>query len=113
MSLNEWADDVVVGELQDEPALGEDLTELRRRIERDPAKAPHIVLDMSRVSYLNSSNIAQLLRLRRHVVSSRRSMRICSVSDEVWSVMLATGLDKVFHFNDDVSTALAAVRLGL
>jgi anti-anti-sigma factor len=113
MSLNDWADDVVVGELQDGPALGEDLTELRRRIEREPAKAPHIVLDMSRITHLNSSSIAQMLRLRRHVVSAHRSMRICSVSDEVWSVMLATGLDKVFHFNDDVSTALAAVRLGL
>lgn len=113
MSLNEWADDVVVGELQNEPALGEDLVALRRRIERDPSAAPHIVLDMSQVSRLNSSNIAQLLRLRRQAAGAHRTLRICSVSDEVWGVMMTTGLDKVFHFNDDVSTALAAVRLGL
>ena len=40
-------------------------------------------------------------------------LRICSVDDAVWSVMLITGLDKVFEFTDDVSTSLASLQLGL
>ena len=38
-------------------------------------------------------------------------MRICSVDDQVWGVLMITGLDKIFDFTDDVSTALASLQL--
>lgn len=112
MPINDWSEDIVIAELSDEPAFSEELSTLTRRFEPDGRPA-HVVLDLRGVTYLNSSNIAQLLRLRAKVVSAGRRLRMCSVKDSVWGVMMVTGLDKVFEFNDDVSTALAAMQLGM
>ena len=113
MAINEWSDDILIAELADEPAFSEDVGAVMRRLDTAGANAPDVILNMEAVSYLNSSNIAQLLRLRKKVISSNRRMRICAVADPVWSVMLVTGLDKVFDFTDDVSTSLASLQLGL
>jgi len=112
MPINDWSDDIVIAELSDEPAFSEEVSNLTRRFESDGSPA-HVVLDLRGVTYLNSSNIAQLLRLRAKVVAAGRRLRMCSVKDSVWGVMMVTGLDKVFEFNDDVSTALAAMQLGM
>lgn len=114
MAINEWSDDILIAELGDEPAFSEDLGALMRRLESPAEKpVPDVILNMAGVTYLNSSNIAQLLRLRKKVVSAGKRMRICAVADPVWSVMLVTGLDKVFDFTDDVTTSLASLQLGL
>lgn len=112
MPINDWSEEIVIAELTDEPAFSEELAGLTRRFEGD-GRPSHVILDLRGVSYLNSSNIAHLLRLRKKVVSAGRRMRICSVRDSVWGVMMVTGLDKIFEFNDDVSTALAAMQLGM
>jgi hypothetical protein len=74
--------------------------------------APDLILNMKSVTFLNSSNIAQLLRLRKQLLAAQRRLRICAVADPVWSVLLLTGLDKVFDFTSDVSTALASLQMG-
>ena len=38
-------------------------------------------------------------------------LRICSVGDQVWGVILVTGLDKLFEFQPDVAMALAALGM--
>ncbi len=112
MSLNEWSESIVIGELLDEPALGEDLKTLVTRAEKK-VSGLHVVLDMRNVTYLNSSNLAALLQLRKLLVSADGSLHLCGVGDAVWSILLMTGLDRLFKFTDDVPTALAAAQLGL
>lgn len=108
----DWSDNIVIAELADEPALSEELNSLHQRIAGvDPEKAPHVVLNMSGVTYLNSSNIAQLLRLRKRLDECDRHLRLCSVADQVWSIMLITGLDKVFRFASDPASALAMLQI--
>jgi hypothetical protein len=34
------------------------------------------------------------------------------VKDGVWSILLMTGLDRLFKFTDDLPTALAAAQTG-
>jgi anti-anti-sigma regulatory factor len=63
------------------------------------------------VQFLNSSNIAQLLRVRKLANLSGAQVRICSVSDRIWGILLATDLDRIFDFSEDVTTALAAMQL--
>ncbi|MCB9845554.1 MAG: STAS domain-containing protein [Phycisphaeraceae bacterium] len=109
MSID-WSDQIVVAELGDEPALSDELSELLDRLE-SAATPPHVVLSFSGVTYVNSSNLAQLLRVRKVLAASGRSVRLCSVSKEVWSVMAITGLDKVFQFAPDPMTALAGLQL--
>ena len=112
MGLNDWSDEIIIAELTGEPAFSEDMDALIDRIDRTPeAQMPNVILDMRSVDHLNSSNIAQLLRLRKKLTLSGRRLRVCSVNDRVWSVLLTTGLDSLFTFNDDVATSLASLHI--
>lgn len=107
----EWSDNIVVAELLDEPALSDELTSILQRVEGQGEQVPHVVLNFGSVTYVNSSNLAQMLKLQKVLAGAGRQMKICSVSDEVWSVLMVTGLDKVFRFAPDPLTALAGLQL--
>lgn len=108
----EWSNDIVICDLADEPELSEELTELYNQLtERPLDSVPNVVLNLGGVSYLNSSNIAQILRLRRRLIEAHKMMKLAAVADGVWSIMLLTGLDKVFEFAPDKATAIAALQL--
>ena len=111
MSIEAWSDDILIAALGDEPSFSEEVAALLQRIDQFGEDTPDVVVDLSGVSYLNSSNIAQMLRLRKRLSCAGRSMRICSVDDQVWGVLMITGLDKIFEFTDDVTTALASLQL--
>lgn len=106
----DWSDNILLANLSDEPALSEELGLVIDQI-KDAEDTPHAVLDFRGVSYVNSSNIAQLLRVRKMLDEQGRQLRLCGMGDEVWSVMLVTGLDKVFRFAPDTMTALAGLQL--
>ena len=108
----EWSDDIVVCDLGEEPELSEQLSDVYTKLqETERGKMPNVVLNLSGITYLNSSNIAQMLRLRKALLEADRKLRVCSVADAVWSIMLLTGLDKVFHFSPDKGTAIASLQL--
>lgn len=111
MPINNWSESIVIAEMSDEPSFSEDMSLLFDHLEETKESPPDVIVNMKSVSYLNSSNIAQLLRLRKKLNSARRRLRICSVPDAVWSELLITGLDKIFDFTDDVSTSLASLQL--
>ncbi|MEM1071190.1 MAG: STAS domain-containing protein [Planctomycetota bacterium] len=111
--LNDWSDDIVVLELSDDPQLTDDLSAAIERVaESVPGSVPHIVLNLGFVGYIKSSNLAQLIRLRKLLSEAGRSLRLCSVDSRVWSVMTVTGLDKLFDVSPDPMTALASIQLG-
>ncbi|MEQ8850818.1 MAG: STAS domain-containing protein [Phycisphaerales bacterium] len=104
----EWSDDITICDLTDEPQLSDDLNEVNTRIQNaGPAGTPHVILNFAGVTYLNSSNLAQLLRLRHAVQEAERNLTLCAIADPVWSILLLTGLDKVFTFAPDKATAIA------
>lgn len=107
----EWSDDIVIADLADEPTLSEELASLVSRLEQTDGESPHVVLNMRDVTYLNSSNIAQLLNVRRTLRERQRSLRVCSVADSVWQLFLVTGLDKVFVFAPDPASAIASLQI--
>ncbi|QQS10145.1 MAG: STAS domain-containing protein [Phycisphaerales bacterium] len=109
----EWSDDIVIAELADEPALSDELTGIVQRLESTDARKPSVVLNFAGVSYVNSSNLAQLLKIKSRLKEAGRTLRLCSVSDDVWSVLMVTGLDKVFQFHPDPMTALAAIQIDI
>ena len=114
MSLNEWSDSITIAELSAEPEFSEDMSTMISRIEAKHEageEMPDVILNLNDVEYLNSSNIAQLLRLRKRLVAGNAKLRICSVGDQVWGVILVTGLDKLFDFHSDVATAIASLHL--
>jgi anti-anti-sigma factor len=108
MAIQEWSDTIRIAELNDDPQFTEDLAMLGDALAESPS---HVVLNFSAVGFINSSNVARLLRLRKKMVSIQRRLVLCEVNTQVWGIFQVTGLDKIFDFTKDVSTALAKVQL--
>jgi anti-anti-sigma factor len=107
----DWSDNIVITELSDEPALSDELSAVIQRVSEHKGHVPHVVLNFAAVTYVNSSNLAQLLRLRKALTEHKRQLKLCSVKDDLWSIFLITGLDKVFRFAPDPMTALAGLQI--
>ena len=112
MPIQEWSDQIWVVRLLDEPAFSDELRPLIDRM-LAPDACPALIIDLSEVSQINSSNLSQLLRLRKAVADRDTELKIAGPTNAVWSVFMMTGLDKVFHFTSDTSTALAELQLHL
>ncbi len=108
MAIQKWSDDITVVELGDDPLFTDELTNLTETLEQDPC---NVILNFAAVSFVNSSNVAKLLRLRNHIMNNKCRLVLCGVNTQVWGVFLVTGLDKLFEFTNEISTALATLQL--
>ena len=108
MGIQDWSDEITVVELGDDPQFTDELVGLTERLE---SKASDVVLNFSAVGFINSSNIALLLRLRKAMLGAGRRLIVCGVNADVWGVFVVTGLDKIFEFTNDIATALATLQL--
>ena len=114
MPLNTWSDNIMIAELNDEPLFSEDMDGLLQRLEeavKSEESIPHVIVDLKAVATVNSSNLGALLKLRTTLGQNDRRLMICSVTDGVWTALLATGLDRVFAFSEDVTTSLATLQM--
>lgn len=109
MSIENWSDNILVVELQNDPAFTDDLTALIDQVDAKPDV--DVVLNFGGVNYVNSSNIAKLLKLRKKQLANRRQLFLCNIDTGVWGVFLVTGLDKVFQVADNVAMALASAQI--
>lgn len=112
MSIKDWSENIVLAELQDDPTFSDDLNSIQELVEKRGGGC-HVVLDFTQVNYLNSSNIAKLLKLRKMLLHSASPgrLRLCGINTSAWGVFLVTGLDKIFEFCDDAASGLASVQL--
>ncbi len=110
MPIQEWSESTIIAEMSDEPMFTEDFESLMSRLEAGSG-SPDVIVNLLGVSKLNSSNLSQLLRLRKKLLAADGRLRICSVEDSLWSVFLVTGLEKLFEFTDDVATSLASLQI--
>jgi len=109
MAIQQWNEDTLVVRLSDDPALSDDMEEMRARL---GGGCCDVVLDLSDLTLLVSSGLASLLRLRKRQIEGGRRLILCCPQDEVWGVFLATGLDTLFTFVPTVSEALAQMQTG-
>ena len=110
MAIQEWSDKIIAAELADDHQFSDEVGSLIERLQESPRD---VVLNFSSVGFINSSNISKLLRLRKIMVSAKKHLIICGVNNQVWGVLLVTGLDKIFEFTNDISTALAMLQLNV
>lgn len=111
MSVQNWSETVILGELEDDPQYTEDLSAIIEQCTNNPQL--DVLLNFEKVTYLNSSNIAKLLKLRKLVtITNERRLKLCKISRSVWGVFLVTGLDRIFDVVEDVPTGLAALQMG-
>lgn len=109
MSIENWSDEIIVVQLQDDPAFTDDVTALFDQL--SGRKDVDVVLNFAGINHVNSSNLAKLLKLRKTLITNKRRLVICGIETNVWGLFLVTGLDKVFEFADDVANGLATVQL--
>ena len=108
MPIEHWSENVVVVRLADNPHVGDDLDALDQMLQQRRVDA---VIDFSGVKMITSSNLAKLLKIRRHMNAAESRLLMCGTNDQVWGAFLITNLDKLFEFTGDVTTALAALQL--
>jgi anti-sigma B factor antagonist len=111
MSVEQWSETIVLAELGDDPQFTDDLAGVIEQCTQDTRM--DVLLNLAAVNYLNSSNIAKLLKLRKLVtINNQRRLRLAGVNTRVWGVFLVTGLDRIFDFVDDVPSGLAGLQMG-
>lgn len=108
MPVEKWSEEIVVARLGNDPQLSDDLEGVETFL-RDGGR--HCVIDFAAITFLNSSNLAHLLRIRRQVILADGRMVLCGLSTQIWGALLVTSMDKVFEFSDDVATSLATLQL--
>src|SRR5947207_2207071 len=79
MPVEKWSESVVVVHLGNNPQFTDDLESLEARLAQGRVDA---VLDLSSVGFINSSNIARLLKVRKAMVSSDGRLVLCSVNNQ-------------------------------
>jgi anti-anti-sigma factor len=107
MAVEKWSDSIVLAHLGSDPHFSEEIDTVMSMV--PPSSS--VVLDFSAVHFVNSSNIAELLRLRHRVGERGGKLILCNIGKTIWSTFLITGLDKIFDIGDDVPTALAAIQI--
>ncbi len=126
-----WSDNISMCDLSDEPSLSEDLIALigdqaasfnaddggRAQtavlVAKEAEPSVHIVLNMSDVTYINSSNISQLIQLRKVQSRAGRMLVLCCLQEDVFDVLRVTGVDRLFRIVPDPLTALTAIQLDM
>ena len=110
MPIQNWSENIVVADLQNDPLCTDDLNALIEQF--NEKKDMDLVVDFSGVNYLNSSNIAKLLKLRKMIVlNHQRKMVLCAINSHVWGVFLITGLERLFAFEDSVALGLTTIQI--
>lgn len=108
MGIQNWSDEITIAELSDDPQFTEDLDALMDSVESKPAD---VVLNFAAVGFINSSNVAKLLRVRKVMLAVDRRLVLCDVNAQVWGIFLVTGLDKIFEFTSGIAIALASLQM--
>ncbi|MEX2672539.1 MAG: STAS domain-containing protein [Phycisphaeraceae bacterium] len=108
MPIQQWSREILLLDMRDEPQFSEDLQQVAEQLDDRPCD---VVANLAAVTQISSTGLGDLLQLRQRLVNDGRQLRLCSVPDVVWSVMLVTSLDKVLDFSPDVSSALASLQL--
>ena len=108
MGIQKWSDNITIVELSDDPQFSDDIAAMVDSLEAGPTD---VVLNFAAVSFMNSSNVAKLLRLRKMILGKDRRLILCDINTQVWGVFLVTGLDKIYEVTGDVSTALTTLQL--
>lgn len=70
-------------------------------------KAPKIVINFSKITYVDSSGLATLVEILKGMRTYGGKMRLCNLSSKIKSLFEITKLDKLFDMRPDESQAVS------
>jgi len=109
MAIQNWSDDIILVDLPEEPAMGEELKTVTTTV-RDRGDCD-VVIDFSKVDIVTSSSLSKLLRLRKLTADCGHRVLFCNVAAATRGIFTVTGLDGVFDLVDDKFIALASLQI--
>jgi anti-sigma B factor antagonist len=72
------------------------------------ASSRKLLLDFSRVQFMSSAMIGQIVQLHKQCKQDKVKLKLCNISPDIKEVFKITGLTKLLDIYDDVAGALAA-----
>jgi anti-sigma B factor antagonist len=67
----------------------------------------HLVVDLSKVDFIESTGLGALIGARRRAHTLRGSLSLVCTEEQMLKIFRITGLDKVFAIYDDLDAAVA------
>lgn len=80
---------------------------VRKLLLEGVAQKRHLMVDLSQVTYIDSSGIATLIEALQHASNQGTRLALIAVSPQALRVFELARLDKVFALHPDLATALA------
>jgi len=74
------------------------------------AKTPKIVINLSQVTYVDSSGLATLVEILKNMRSYGGKLKLTNLSDKVKNLFEITKLEKLFEIMADEADAIAAFK---
>jgi anti-anti-sigma factor len=110
VSVNQIAPDTAVVTLSGALTLGTSLMTADNKLQGlIKAGTIKIALDMSSVPYIDSAGLGAIVHAYGLAMEMQGSMRLCSISSKVESLLRMTRMDTFLPIDPDVATSLAAL----
>jgi anti-sigma B factor antagonist len=74
----------------------------------DDSAVKTLVLDLSGVTFMDSTTVGALVALRNQANGLHKTLQIAGTSGSAHRLLKLTGLDQVFEFTDETTARLAA-----
>lgn len=105
-------DDVVVvsfatAKILDQVAIDQ-IREEFKDLTLQAASGRKLLLDFSRVQFMSSSMIGQIVQLHKQCKKDKVKLKLCSIAPDIKEVFKITGLTKLLEIHDDAAGALEA-----
>jgi len=109
MGIKNLSKDVLLVELPSKsPKIAHELKAVNEAVSRKGSC--DVIIDFSGVEIINSSNISNLLILHNLLQNSEHRLILCNVATVTKCIFVVAGLNEIFNFVDDRSSALATVQ---
>ncbi len=109
MGIKNLSKDVLLVELPSKsPKIAHELKAVNEAVSKKKGNRD-VVIDFSGVEIINSSNISNLLILHNLLQNSGHRLIFCNVATVTKCIFVVAGLNEIFNFVDDRSSALATV----
>ena len=110
-SLRPAAGELMAGDASVADGLEAGLRNLSLELGESMPPGHGVILDFTDIDYLNSSHLAQLLRIRKKLTDRGSKLLLCSMSDQLWSMIHLTGLDRVFKIASSARDAMGMLAV--
>jgi anti-sigma B factor antagonist len=100
--------DVIVIDCREENIDAGNVRDFRDSMQRLIGNQGRVVLDMSRVRFVDSSGLGALLSCLRDVNSRKGDLRLCAMSRPVRALFELLRMHRLFSIHDSVDSAIAS-----